>query len=52
LGATDLDGQVQVLEGLKSGDSIVVYSQKALKEDTRFKVVEALVADAERSTSP
>jgi len=52
LGASDLDGQVQVLEGLKSGDSIVVYSQKALKEDTRFKVVEALVADAERSTSP
>ena len=52
LGASDLDGQVQVLEGLKSGDSIVVYSQKTLKEDTRFKVVEALIADAERSTSP
>ena len=52
LGAADLAGQVQVLEGLKSGDGIVVYSQKALKEDTRIKVVDALVANAERSPSP
>jgi HlyD family secretion protein len=52
LGASDLEGQVQVLDGLKSGDSIVVYSQKALKGDTRIKVVEALVANAERSPLP
>jgi HlyD family secretion protein len=52
LGASDLDGQVQVIEGLKSGDSVVVYSQKALKDDTRIKVVEALVQNTERSTSP
>ena len=52
LGASDLDGQVQVIEGLKSGDSVVVYSQKALKDDTRIKVVEALVGNTERSTSP
>jgi HlyD family secretion protein len=52
LGASDLDGQVQVLDGLKADDSIVVYSQKALKVDTRIKVVEALVADAERAPSP
>ncbi len=44
LGASDLDGQVQVLNGLKNDDHIVVYSQKALKDDTRIKVVEALVA--------
>lgn len=52
LGASDLDGQVQVLDGLKSGDSVVVYSQKALKGDTRIKVVDVLVGNAERSTSP
>ena len=52
LGASDLDGQVQVLNGLKSGDIVVVYSQKALKDDTRTKVVETLVGNAERSTSP
>lgn len=52
LGASDLDGQVQVLVGLKSGDSVVVYSQKVLKGDTRIKVVEALVGNAERSPSP
>lgn len=52
LGASDLDGQVQILEGLKSGDSVVVYSQKALKDDTRINVVEALVGNAARSPSP
>lgn len=52
LGSSDLDGQVQVIEGLKSGDSVVVYSQKALKDDTRIKVVEALVGNTERPTSP
>lgn len=52
LGASDLDGQVQVIEGLKSGDSVVVYSQKALKDDTRIKVVEAFAGNTERSTAP
>ena len=52
LGASDLAGQVQVLEGLKSGDTIVVYSQKALIDSTRIKLVEALVSNAERPNSP
>ena len=43
LGVSSLDGRVQVLEGLKSGDSIVVYSQKALTEGARVQVVDTLV---------
>jgi HlyD family secretion protein len=43
LGASSLDGRVQVLEGLKAGDSVVVYSQKALTEGARVQVVDALV---------
>jgi HlyD family secretion protein len=42
LGATDLDGRVQILDGLKSGERVVVYSQKALTADSRFKVVDSL----------
>lgn len=43
LGVSSLDGRVQVLEGLKAGDSVVVYSQKALTEGARVQVVDALV---------
>ena len=43
LGTSSLDGRVQVLEGLKAGDPVVVYSQKALTEGTRVQVVDALV---------
>ncbi len=43
LGVNSLDGGVQVLEGLKAGDTVVVYSQKALKADARIQVVDALV---------
>ncbi len=42
LGAADLDGRVQVLEGLKVGERVVVYSQRALTADSRFKVVDSL----------
>jgi len=42
LGAADLDGRVQILEGLKAGERVVVYSQRALAADSRFKVVENL----------
>ena len=44
LGASSLDGQVQVLEGLQAGDAVVVYSQKALSAGTRIQVVDALVS--------
>jgi HlyD family secretion protein len=52
LGASDLNGQVQILEGLKAGDSVVVYSQKALTAQTRIKVVDALAPSAEKASSP
>jgi RND family efflux transporter MFP subunit len=40
LGMADLDGRVQVREGLKTGDQVVVYSEKALTERSRIQVVE------------
>ena len=46
LGTSSLDGRVQVLDGLKAGDSVVVYSQKALTEGARVQVVDALVKGA------
>lgn len=42
LGAGDLNGKVQVRQGLRGGEQVVVYSQKALSADTRIKPVEAL----------
>jgi HlyD family secretion protein len=45
-GVSGLDGQVQVLEGLKAGDQVVAYSEKELTEGARFRVVDALVAAA------
>ncbi|MEI8326683.1 MAG: HlyD family efflux transporter periplasmic adaptor subunit, partial [Betaproteobacteria bacterium] len=44
LGASSLDGQVQVLEGLQVGDEIVVYSQKPLLAGSRVERVDSLVA--------
>ena len=41
-GATGLDGKVQIAEGLKAGDEVVVYSERELKDDSRIKVVDAL----------
>lgn len=41
-GRADLDGRVQVLQGLKNDDRIVVYSEKALKPDSRIHVVERI----------
>lgn len=40
LGIADLDGQIQVLEGLESGDQIVVYSENALHKHSRIQVVD------------
>lgn len=42
LGRADLDGHVQVLEGLREGDRIVVYSEKALGPKSRIHVVERI----------
>ena len=42
VGASSLDGDIVVLEGLQLNDQIVVHSQKALTENSRVRVVEAL----------
>lgn len=42
LGQSSLDGRVQVLDGLKAGDRVVVYSEKELAEGSRIKVVGSL----------
>jgi HlyD family secretion protein len=41
-GRTDLDGYVQVLNGLQVGDQVVLYSDKTLKADSRFHITESL----------
>jgi multidrug efflux pump subunit AcrA (membrane-fusion protein) len=42
LGRSDLDGYVQVLAGLRDGERIVVYSEKALGAGSRIHVVERI----------
>lgn len=46
-GESSLDGRVQVLSGLASGDTVVVYSDKPLREGVRFNVVDSLVKKAQ-----
>jgi len=41
-GAEGFDGKVQIVEGLKAGDEVVVYSERDLKDDSRIKVVSSL----------
>ncbi|WP_374408092.1 efflux RND transporter periplasmic adaptor subunit [Hydrogenophaga sp.] len=43
LGVQGLDGRVQVLQGLSEGDTVVLYSQSALKPAARIALVEQLV---------
>ncbi|MCK0512897.1 efflux RND transporter periplasmic adaptor subunit [Aromatoleum buckelii] len=40
LGVGDLDGHVQVLEGVRDGEQVVVYSEKALTAGSRIDVVD------------
>lgn len=42
LGARDLDGYVQILSGLKSGETIVVHSHRSLRAGSRLKIVERI----------
>jgi HlyD family secretion protein len=51
VGAISLDGQVQVLDGLKADDEIVVYSQKPLTTGARLQVVDAILKPAGTSGS-
>lgn len=42
LGAVDLQGRVQVLEGLRGGETIVLYSSKSLTANSRIDVVDEI----------
>lgn len=42
LGASDLNGNVQVKDGLKEGDKVVAYSEKTLTARSRVHVVERI----------
>lgn len=46
LGTSDLDGNVQVLDGLKTGDRIVVHSEQPLTPRSRIQVVEHIAGTA------
>jgi HlyD family secretion protein len=46
VGAESLDGKMQILEGLRAGDEVVIYSERALGEGSRIRVVASLVAKA------
>lgn len=46
IGASDLDGWVQVLDGIQPGDAIVVYSKQDLTSRSRIKVVKNLLEEA------
>jgi HlyD family secretion protein len=42
LGQSSLDGRVEVLAGLKAGDTVVLYSEKEIGTGSRIKVVDTL----------
>jgi HlyD family secretion protein len=42
LGSSDLSGQVQVRDGLKGGESIVLYSEKNLSVRSRIRIVDKI----------
>ncbi len=45
LGRASLDGQVQVLGGVRAGDEVIVFSEKALATGSRVKIVERLASN-------
>lgn len=47
LGVDDLDGNVQVVEGLNQGERVVLFSEKALTARSRIHVVERLAGAAQ-----
>lgn len=42
IGAQNLDGWVQILDGLKTGEQIILHSAKALSANSRFSIVKSL----------
>ncbi len=45
-GAADLDGNVQVRAGLKNGDQVIVYSEKAISARSRIRAVDKIPGSA------
>jgi HlyD family secretion protein len=43
IGFSTMDGRTQILDGLKDGDEVIVYSQQAMREGLKVKAVSALV---------
>jgi RND family efflux transporter MFP subunit len=43
IGASDLDGRVQILRGLEPGDRIVLYSKQELTANSRIKITDQLM---------
>lgn len=41
-GIAGTDGKVQILDGLKEGDAVIVHSEREITEDSRIKVVSAI----------
>lgn len=52
VGATSLDGQVEVLQGLRAGDEVVVHSDKALRDSSRITVVDSLLTAGGAAPAP
>jgi len=42
VGAADLEGNVQVLDGLQAGDRVVVHSESELAADSRIRIVDKI----------
>ena len=45
-GAADLDGRIQILEGLEAGRQVVVYRHRGLGENSRIEIVERIPGTA------
>jgi HlyD family secretion protein len=43
-GASTLDGRTQILEGLRAGDTVITYSQQALRPDMRVRAAVSLIS--------
>ena len=43
-GSSGADGRVQILEGLKEGDAVIVHSEREIGEESRIRVVPAIAA--------
>lgn len=46
LGAQGADGRMQITEGIKAGDEIIVYSERDLEKSSRIQVVKSLQGNA------